>query len=79
MVVMMMHCSLQHLVLPVNDAFHHMPAPTPMLPYTSSPRKWAKKNAKRTQSNVHVLKMKMDRWMKMDDSRWKWMTVDENG
>ena len=27
--------SRQHLVLPVNDAFHHMPAPTPILPYTS--------------------------------------------
>ena len=27
--------SHQHLVLPVNDAFHHMAAPTPILPYTS--------------------------------------------
>ena len=32
--------SHEHLVVPVNDAFHHLAVPTPILPYTSSPRKW---------------------------------------
>ena len=32
--------SHEHLVVPVNDAFHHLAVPTPILPYTSSPCKW---------------------------------------
>ena len=28
--------SHEHLVVPVNDAFHHLAVPTPILPYTSS-------------------------------------------
>ena len=45
--------SRQHLVLPVNDAFHHMPAPTPILPYTSSP-KVGQKECKKNRKNYAV-------------------------
>ena len=46
--------SLQHLVVPVNDAFHHMAAPTPILPYTSSRWKSATWNTKKKQSKLFL-------------------------